>query len=70
MPRQRTVKARLKKRNQTIGTWTVTINPKDNAAVRDLLAELLDQRGEEPSPAHRLELYTDRGALIREVSAA
>lgn len=72
MAKLQNVKVKLKVGHQTIGTWFVTIDPKDPATVRALLAELLDERGiEDPTPYHRVELYKAKnGQWIGQLAAA
>lgn len=67
----RHVTAKLKQGRQEIGAWNVTLDPTDAAQVRTLLARLLAERGiDDPTPAHRVELYeADTGKWIDEVAA-
>jgi hypothetical protein len=69
-PRLRHVQARLMQGRQRIGTWDVTLDPTNTAAVATLLARLLAERGiDDPTPAHRVELYDTDGAWIGELTA-
>jgi hypothetical protein len=70
-PRIRHVRARLKQGRQNLGTWDVTLDPSDPAATRTLLARLCEERGiDEPTAAHRVELYEGgSGKWIGEVTA-
>jgi hypothetical protein len=70
MGRRRAVTVKLRQGRQTIGTWTTTLDPDDDDAVRALLINLCVQRGiDDPGPQHSVEI-SERGRWLREVTAA